>query len=285
MTRKQKLDARHITIRTTYFLFTLLALSVVFNTVVPFGSLLLNVPTVKHFNVVLLVVALTAGAILPTLLAYTIGNGSVRRKDRVSHRFNGVLFGLLGFWLAILLPIPVDFLASAMDAVSSNVRILLANGLPVLCVVIVSATLAWTHMHGRSAARDVTEYRPYQAALIGSIALVVMHSAVTMIATRSVDAYALITPMLVIGIGGLSYAMIRGTSLRASVKATWAAVSLTILWCALFVSTQFVTSVSYAVLNNMSYETHMILSALAAGLALVGWVIYWRAQVKSLSKA
>ena len=274
--------AQKITIIAGYTLFALTVLSIIISTVYPFGSMLFN-PLVRHWNVSVLLVALTAGAILPTLLAYVIGDGSVRSKSKTSHHFNGIMFGLLSYWLVDFVFVPVDILNAALSSSSTNLRVLVVNAAPIIAVVVITSILALAHVRGRYSKKDVIEYKPFQILLLAAILLPAIGNYVIEIANYGFSPYPTIQLAIIVVFGIISYLTLHKTKLSQALKLTWAAVSVSILHIALYVFMQLASGATIFVFHaNFSNETYMVLNYIVSALAVLCWVVYWRMTVRGL---
>ena len=266
-------------VATGYILFILLVVATLLSTTIPLGAMLFD-SRVLHFNVAVSAVALTIGSILPVLLGYIIGSHAIKSKGALSHHFNGILFGLLGYWLmtvlAMLVIVPEGLFTDF------RTRILLLNLLPGILVAILTTILAVAHVRSRQAKQDVLEYKPFSAILIASIVALPVWSLVNNIVTNTVGMYSFISLAIVIVLGAVSYASLRKTRLSSHRKVLWSAVSVSVIFVMTYVSSQFVSAISSYLLPYPTMEAQSIVSGVGFALALAGWVIYWSKQVKVL---
>lgn len=268
-----------------YTLFALLLIAVLLSTIIPFGRLLLD-PRVVHFNVALFTVALTVGAFLPTFLGYIIGDHSIKSKSKARHHFNGVLFGLLAFWVMLIFSMIV-WIPSEYFSASPNTRVVLINLLPSIAVAIVMSILAIAHVRSRHAKHDILEYKPYSILLIGSIISLPVWSLVSNVLTEitlKVNVFTFAPLIIIAGLGVISYVTLRRTALGALHKATWSAVSVSVAFVAVFVLSELALGASYYIEGSPSAEFQTAVHSVGWILALVGWAIFWRAQVALLPK-
>ena len=281
MVKTKKLNLQYPLVITGYVLYALLVVAVLLSTTIPFGRMLLD-PRTLHQNVALFTVALTLGALLPALLGYLIGDWSVRSKSKISHHFNGVLFGLLSFWtmsiFALYVSIPSKYFAGV-----PGVHVVLTNLLPCIAVAIVTTVLSIAHLRSSYAKRDILEYKPYSLVLIGSIVLLLVWPLINNIFTQSVSVYTFVPLIILVVVGAVSYAMLRNSKLNVSTKLTWSAISISVAYVMLFVSSQFVTGLSFYIEDRQSMQFQAIVNSVGWILALIGWIIYWHVQAKSLS--
>ena len=274
---KKNVHAPLITIG--YLLFSLLIVATLLSTTIPFGRMLFD-PRVLHFNVAVSAIALTIGAILPALLGYIIGSQSVKSRSKASHHFSGILFGLLGYWLmtswAMLIMIPSELFSD------QNVRITLINLLPGICVAIITTILAVAHVRSRQAKQDVLEYKPFSVLLIASILVMPLWSLVNNIATNSINVYSFVSLAIVVVLGAISYVSLRKVKLSRYSKMVWSAVSVSIAFVAMYVSFQLVYSIATYLNATPTMETQSVVSGVGFILGLVGWIVYWSKQVRTL---
>jgi len=282
MVKTKKKNPQSPLIASGYILFALLIIEVLLSTTIPFGRMLLD-PRTLHYNVALFMVALTVGSLLPAFLGYVIGDHSVKSKTKISHHFNGMLFGLLAFWVmsifAVIVSIPSEYFATSLTA-----RVILVNLLPSIAVAIITSILAIAHARSRKAKHDILEYKPYSILLIGFIILLPVWSLINNIFTQSVSIYSFVPLIILVVLGLVSYATLRNSKLNISSKVRWSAVSISVAYVALFVLLQFVTELSYFIEERPSMEFMTIVNNTGYVVALIVWIFFWRAQVKSLSK-
>jgi hypothetical protein len=276
-TKKQSVHSPLVT--TGYILFFLLVLATLFSTTIPFGRMLFD-PRVLYGNVAIITISLTIGAILPALIGYIIGSYSVKSKNKLSHNFNGVLLGILGFWLmtswAVMITIP--------DAVfaDQNVRMLSLNVLPAIAVAIIATTVSIVHTRSRNAKQDILEYWPYAVLLIASILVLPVWSLINNIATNSVNLYSFVSLVIILVLGLISYIALRRTPLSRYRKLLWSAVSISVLFIAMYISNQLVNAMVVYLQLYLTAEAQLDASLVGYVIALIGWAIYWFKQARTL---
>lgn len=263
-------------------LFALLIIGVLLSTTIPYGRMLFD-PQTLHYNVILIMTSLTVGTLLPALLAYIVGNHFVKSKSKMSHHFNGILLGLLAFWImyifsAVVL-IPTEYFASSL-----TVRIILVNFIPSIAVAIITSILAISHVRSHQAKRDILEYKPYSILLIGFIILLPVWSLANSILTQNVNIYSFATLIITALIGAVSYATLINSKLNVFTKLTWSAISISVAYIALFVLSPFIAGLSQYLDERPSMESMAVENYIVWILTLIVWILFWRAQAKSLSK-
>lgn len=264
-----------------YTLFSLLLISVFLSTTLPWTSILLHPNSIK-VNVVIAMLSLTVGALLPVLVGYVIGDHSIKSKSKLSHHFNGVLFGLLAYWFMII--------ASAFVAIPSqlffdtNVRMILANLIPGIGVAIIASIIAVMHARSRQAKLDVVEYKPFVLVLVVSIIAMPLLSVINNITTNSVNAFTFFTPSVIAIVGLIAYATLRKLKLSSIQKLAWSAVSLSVLFVTVFVMNLFESAVM-GYLWQPSAEVQSIGAWTAFAVAILVWAVYWTYQLRALKGA
>lgn len=264
---------------TGYTLFALLLVSVIFSTIIPFGTILFRPENVQRFNVGLFLITLTIGALLPTILGYSIGDRAIKTKHRMSHHFNGMLFGLLAFWIMIT---PMS-LSGDLLAEFPNVRLIVQNLIPSIAVVIVTSLLAIAHARSRQAQYDLIEYKPFSITLIVAI-LSLPIASIRLYISSDVDTSTVLPFVIPLVLGLISYATLWRSNLTQLGKITWAAVSVSVGFVASYILGQLIPSVAFFFNTTPSAEEQMIISNVSLMVACIGWAIYWVMQVRVLSK-
>ncbi len=264
---------------TGYILFSLLVLTTLLSTTIPFGRMLFD-PRVLHDNVAIIAISLTIGAILPALVGYSIGSQSVKTKSKSSHHFNGVLLGMLGYWLmvywAVFIPIPETLFND------QNIRIVIVNLLPIIDVAIVTTIITIMHIRSRKAKQDILDYWPFSVFLIASILVLPLWTLVNNIATNTISYFSFFSIAIVVVLGFISYLSLRKTRLSTYRKLLWATVSISIALISMDVSDQLVNAIGVYLQPYSTAETQLNGSLVGYGVALIGWVIYWSKQARVL---
>jgi hypothetical protein len=153
-----------------YILFAITLVALFIFTVIPFTRLALDPHTINHANTTILLVALVAGAVLPMLISYFLGDRATHVKNKASHHYNGVLFGIAAYWVALFFN-----MTSYSNEIFSSIRDnfiffpIVNNAWPILTTSIVMIIVALTYVKHQKNKSSVLEHRPYQIVLIGSI--------------------------------------------------------------------------------------------------------------------
>ena len=264
---------------TGYVLFLLLVIATLMSTTIPFGVLLFN-PKVMHYNVAVIVIALTIGTLLPVFIGYIIGDHSIKSKSKLNHHFTGMLFGLLAYWLMLLLTITIPIPDKLFTEL--NVRIMLVNVLPSVGVAVIAAILSISHVRSRYAKHEIIEYKPFSLLLIVSIIALPLWSLIQNVITDTLSIYSFLPIVIVAIAGAISFAGLHKTKLKTYNKVIWSAISVSILFFAMFVLPQFVSAISNYLFPMPTAGTMTFLNWCGFALAIVAWGMYWFKQVKTL---
>lgn len=261
-----------------YALFLLLVLSVFMSTTLPRLSIL-SYPGAIKINALVAMVSLTIGALLPVVVGYCVGDHSIKSKSKLSHHFNGILFGLLAYWYMILTA-AFTAIPSALY-IDNNARLILANILPSVGVAIIASVIAVMHVRSKQSKLDVLEYIPFVLLLVLTIITLPLLSVINNFATQSVNLYTFFTPISIVLFALIAYSSIRGLKTSGLYKAAWVAVSLSVLFLTIFVMNLFESAiVSY--MGEPSQEIQATGGWVALVATIVGWAVYWLYQTKAL---
>lgn len=160
MVKNTNKTQQKITIWYGYGLFVLLVLGVIISLVIPTLQLLIR-PEVNHFNVTVFLISLAAGSLLPMLISYIIGDKASRVKDKTLHHYDGVLFGLLAYWLSLLFGTIGSYtVAPIREAISGVAMAAVFNAWPIIATVITVSIISYFY-HRSKRAGSVLLYKPY----------------------------------------------------------------------------------------------------------------------------
>jgi len=191
--------------------------------------------------------------------------------------------GLMAFWImsifATIVSIPSEYFATMLTA-----RVILVNSLPIIVVAVITSILAIAHARSRQAKRDILEYKPYIVFLIGFIILLPVWSLISNIFTQNMSIHSFLPLIIVTLLGSVSYATLRNNKLNVLTKVAWSAVSVSVAYVAVSVLSPFISSLSHYINERLTMEFMTIESNTIWVMALIVWILYWRAQTKSLSK-
>ena len=264
---------------TGYTLFTLLVITTLSSTTIPLGILLFN-PKVLHYNVTMLLVALTAGALLPVIVGYYIGDNSVKTKSKLSHHFAGMLFGLFAF-LIMILPSTFTILSPVFSGESREMSLAIHALLPSVCIAVIATIISIAHVRSHKANQDILQYKPFSIAFV-SLILLLLASIVQNIAANTMSFYSFVPIIFTAVLGSLLYATLHKVKMNQFEKVVWSAVSISVLLVALYVLSQCISLLMDFVIRTPTMEQSMIVSGAGVILAFVTWGIYWFKQVSAL---
>ena len=275
--KKSELTHQKVIVWLGYILFGLIIIGTIFSTIVPWGQLLLQ-PHVRHWNVSVILVTLVAGAILPTLIAYFIGDKTTRGKNRLMHHYNGVLFGVLAYWFSTSFNVLGSEITSSLRmSPLPDVLVSLLSLWPTFVTIVILSILAITH--SRSRKKDsVLAYTPYRVLLLISLASTFMLPLFGEILDHNFSGASFMLPAAAGTFITISYVV-----LRIIRKDTW----LNCLLLAL-VALSMVSITLYATILVLTYGTitseilSIILPVLLVPLSVVVWVLcLWSARTSS----
>lgn len=278
---KMSNDIHRPLVITGYTLFAALIIGTLLSTSIPWGLMLANSDAkFLHINAIVFLAALTIGAFLPVLLGYIIGDHSIKSKSKISHHFNGVLFGLLAFWImticTVLLATPIEWLKS-----DPNMRVVVINSLPSVVAVVVGLALAFAHLRSRQAHYDILEYKPFSILFITATLVLPVVSLAQNIADKSVNVYSF-TALILIAIPGCISYLTLGRKMRTHNKLTWSAIAVSVFFVMSAVLAILLSVITTYILKDPTWETYNLFTWTGYVLAFIGWLVYWMRQVKAL---
>lgn len=156
---------KKVTIMYGYTLFALWVVALVIYTVIPMTTMLFN-PAVRHFNGAVLLISLVAGAILPPLVSYTMGDRVTHSKDKNMHHFNGVLLGIASYWFALFFSFVGAYTVSGIRSVVPEPWATLLAGWPILATLCVMIIPAVSYAKTRKEQLSLLEHKAYRITLL-----------------------------------------------------------------------------------------------------------------------
>ncbi len=241
MTKKQRIIAerQRITILFGYGFFAILLLIVLWQTVVPWAAMFLEPGVIKH-NVALTVVALASVAVLPSLMAYIIGDRSTpKRLGARAHQYNGVMFGFAAYWLSL-------FLAMAGSGSINTFRLslpqpwsIIAMAWPIVAIIAILAAVAIAYSRKKRPSTLIIDYRPFQLVFIGSIVATFVYVLSGQLYTFStIGVITFIYVVLPLLVGLISYRFLDVIPETQMGRITLSGVALTVLFVAVTLTGQ-----------------------------------------------
>lgn len=267
---------------TGYTLFSLLVVATLLSTTIPWAQILIaNSTKASFYNITVSYIALTLGAFLPILIGYAIGSISIKSKNKLSHRFNGVLFGLLAFWIMTMVAIFIT-MPFGLFSGQANERILFFNLFPSTIVAIITAFIATSHVSSRQSEQDIITYKPFSLSLIVSIAFLNLWSPINDIVANNINVYSFLPPLAILIIGAVTYMTLKKTKFSRYEKIVWSAVSVSLFSFAWYVFSQLTSIVSDFILYRPNAEVYELFWWGSFIVSIAIWSVYWLWQSKAL---
>jgi hypothetical protein len=169
-TKKSTDTQKKVTIAFGYSLFAITIITLIIFTIIPFGGLAFDPHTINHTNTIILLITLVAGAIGPTLISYFLGDRATHIRNKTSHHYNGVLFGIAAYWMTLFF----DFTSIGTGIFSGIMQDnslffpIVNNAWPIVTTSIIMIIVALTYAKHQKNKSSVLEHRPYRIVLIGS---------------------------------------------------------------------------------------------------------------------
>lgn len=289
MLKKRHAYLRHqdLVTWTSYVLFTLVLIGVITSTIIPFMHLLMQ-PQVLRVNVFIFLISLTAGALLPVIISYITGDVATRSKNKTLHRYNGVIFGLLAWWLAVLFgTINANYLlVHIQDTFSSVVPVAIANAWPILATAATVSILAYFYHKKATKKHGVIVYKPYQFTLLSVVFIVTILLPLSQLldfggnASYTIDAnYVAISISTCVALLAISLVVLRNTKTTNSEKVILSIIGITIASVALYAISQLLP---YVTLNGNIINTIWSLTPFV--ISIIIWAIYLIVTARDLKK-
>ena len=257
---------KNVTIAFGYGLFLLTLLAITVSTVIPWTTLLFD-PATIHLNVALFLVSLVAGAVLPAVVSYLLGDRAPHTKNKTSHHYNGVLFGIAAYWLSLLFSfIGAGVVQTVRDHFSEPLASIILMW-PALVTILVMGFVAIGYARKQNKNTSVLQHRPYQIILLGSIISFLAYVAANQGygTDRTIVAFGIISLIVPIVLTAVSYTMLSGRRLARSATLASAAIAMSMGGIAASLSGQLI---SY---QNESFVTSMFICQF---IGLIVWIVY-----------
>lgn len=249
-----------------YSLFGMMVLSFLLTTLIPMTRAL-QYPTVRHFNIIVLVIAFAIAAILPALTAYFIGDKSTRSKKDTLHHYNGVLFGFAAYWVAMLLSWIGSSTVFRLSDQAFPANLIAANVAPGILAIIVMIILSVAFEKKQSKNASVLQFLPYQLTLI--ISIVGVFAAPYISGSPFVTAAGIGILAIPVVVTGIAYFVLRKQKISSLARLADALIAMSIGWITIWVADQLLAFL------RLSYPWVSV-PAIVAGLALFSVYLYLR---------
>jgi len=266
-------DTRKTTIIFGYSLFAAAIATLIIGTILPWTTLIFNPTTIKLNVLTTLFVFITA-AIVPFLAAYIIGDKSTRVKNKTTHHYNGVLFGVLTYWISLFFSsIGSLTLNPIREAIPQYWISTIVGSWPILATVLTVAIIAIAyHAHPQRTAGSVLQYRPYQLVLL--VSLIAPFALTLPQISSSYLLYTIINITVPFLFVGISYLVLKRAQVSRRARLAHAIVAVTFGILAL----QFTAQLT----SLFQYNTLISYVMTAAGAAV--WVLYLWLCVRKKSR-
>lgn len=146
------------------FLFTIITLAV---SLVPLLGIL-DDPKALHWNVIATMTAFAVAAIVPPIVGYFVGDASTRDKSHLTHRYNGVLFAILGYWITVIVSSGMVFI-NLSDIAYNIPAYIVGSFVPVVVAVITLIVLGIFYARHTKHQRSLLSYLPFRIILLGTV--------------------------------------------------------------------------------------------------------------------
>lgn len=245
-----------------YILFACMVLGLITGTIVPLAQVFSN-PHVRVVNVTVFLVSLIVSALLPALIAYGVGGASTKSKNPQIHHYNGVLFGLLAYWVNVISGmLNADFMNFFYTTLPTPISTAVGFMVPVAITAIAVGVLAYYYHRGKGTQLGLVEYRPFQLSLIGLVVLYI----IAIPFQQFINGYWSSVTVIEVGFLLIAYACLMKMRLGVLQKLTLAAIGTTLALITQYIASQFLPDI-YTVSTN-------ILSVSAITLFLASFMVW-----------
>lgn len=229
-----------------YILFAWMVLGLITGTIVPLAQVFSN-PHVRVVNVTVFLVSLIVSALLPALIAYGVGGASTKSKNPQIHHYNGVLFGLLAYWVNVISGmLNADFMNFFYTTLPTPINTAVGFMVPVAVTAIAVGVLAYYYHRGQGKQLGLVEYRPFQLSLIGLVVLYV----IAIPFQQFVNGYWSSVTVIEIGLLLIAYVCLMKMHLSVLQKLTLAAIGTTLALITQYIASQFLPDL-YTIATNV----------------------------------
>jgi hypothetical protein len=248
-----------------YTLFVCMVLGLITGTIVPLAQVFSN-PHVRIVNVTVFLISLIVSALLPALIAYGVGGASTRSKNLQVHHYNGVLFGLLAYWVNVISSmLNADFMDFFYATLPTPINTAVGFMVPVTVTAIAVGVLAYYYHRSKGKQSDLVEYRPFQLSLIGFVVLYV----IALPFQQFVNGYWTSTMAIEVGLLPIAYICLMKMHLSTLQKLTLASIGTTLALITQYIASQFLPDVYSIATNVWSISTITLFLA-----SFMVWALY-----------
>lgn len=232
---------RRVTIVFGYGLFLITLVMLTVFTIIPFTSLLFGA-TRNHINTLIVLITLVLGAILPTIVSYVMGDSATHIKNKTSHHYNGILFGIASYWLASLFGfIRAETLPNGMQS-PSELWYSMSALWPALATIIIMLFVSISYAKNQKNKSSVLQHRPYQLVLVGSALAFLVYTAIIQDYTLGamLTTYAIVTLLVPVILVFIAYKILAKSRLSKGIRISEAVIAMTIAGVSASLVAQFV---------------------------------------------
>jgi hypothetical protein len=266
---------RRVTIVFGYGLFLITLVMLTVFTIIPFASLLFGA-TRNHINTLIVLITLVLGAILPTIVSYVMGDSATHIKNKTSHHYNGVLFGIASYWLASLFGfIRAETLPNGMQS-PSEPWYSISSLWPALATIIVMLFVSISYAKNQKNKSSILQHRPYQVVLVGSALAFLAYIAIIQDYTLGamLTVYAIVTLLVPVILVFIAYKILARSRPSKGIRISEAVIAMTIAGISVSLVAQFVGS-----LNPLITTSDLVIPQL---VGVCVWAIYlWLVSKRS----
>jgi len=233
---------------------------------------ILTSPHVHMLNAIILLVSVLIGGVLPLLIGYIFGDTSTRTKGQAFHHYNGVMFGILAFWVSGVGPqlISSTSIQNWMAQLPIAVGMLVGFFTPTLITAIVVAILAFYYHRGKGGQVEVASYLPFQITLFAVIAIYLIATPIQQLLS-GVNGFleVWIATVILLGVILISYISLWNLRMSAWQKLIHAVTGISFVFATMLVVSQFQS-------NIYSYIDNVRSMPVATGIlaTLLVWMLY-----------
>lgn len=181
---------KKVTVLFGYALFILVLINLIIGTIIPWTGLLFTPYPIQKTNVVVQLLSFIFAVILPPVVGYILGQKMTHRHDRLTHHFNGVLFGIVAFWVSNFVSFAAVDTLEPIRSTFSEPWATVVNSWPIVATLLIMSGLAFYYAHNIKQKDSVLHDRVYQVALFASVVSIPVYVAVFL--TKYNDAGSLI---------------------------------------------------------------------------------------------
>ncbi len=258
--KKLNPDAMRVTVYFGYALFVIAAVLLVVS-ILPWFNL--AEPSSFNTDALVFVIAFVLAALAPAIVGYFIGDRASTSKSPLIHHYSGVLFGILGFWLATVLS-TLSGVLGWFGFVNSMPLHSLTTVLPATAAIIILIALGALYAKRTKHQVMLDDYLPFRALLISSFLALFLVTGIiaTIDSFNSIDVWGsfavFVLPsvfmVLLVGLGAWMLGCASGTAgertTRSLVATSYVVVAITFVGQIIFMidgNNQHVGSIAFGV--------------------------------------